>query len=113
MSPGDPETAARVATFRDSGEEWRRLFAEMFGTFLLVVAWAHSTYERNLLEPGDLDEALAAAGAAGDDLLQQLGPGQVEPEKWTYGSSAQRQQWLVTGFDSGRPADCNTFTGSI
>jgi len=78
----------------------------------LAGVWAHSTYERNLLEPGDLDEALAAAGAAGDDFLQQLGPGQVEPEKWTHGSSAQRQQWLATGFDSGRPADCNTFTST-
>ena len=79
----------------------------------LAGVWAHSIYERNLLEPSDLDEALAAAAAAGDDFLQQLGAGQVEPEKWSHGSSAQRQHWLATGFDSGRPADCNTFAGSI
>jgi hypothetical protein len=73
--------------------------------------WAHSTYQRDLLEPGDLDEALTAAAAVGDDFLQQSATGIIRPEQWTHGSSAQRQQWLTTGFDSGQPASCNTFEG--
>ncbi|MBV9594563.1 MAG: neutral zinc metallopeptidase [Actinobacteria bacterium] len=72
--------------------------------------WAHSTYTRGLLEPGDLDEALAAAATVGDDFLQKSATGTVNPEQWTHGTSAQRQQWLTTGYDSGRPSACDTFT---
>ena len=72
--------------------------------------WAYSTYRRGLLEPGDLDEALTAAAAVGDDFLQASATGSVQPEQWTHGSSAQRQQWLAVGYDSGKPASCNTFT---
>jgi uncharacterized protein len=72
--------------------------------------WAHSTYRRGLLEPGDLEEALTAAAAVGDDFLQHAAAGSIEPEQWTHGSSAQRQQWLNTGYESGEPASCNTFS---
>lgn len=72
--------------------------------------WAHSTYERSLLEPGDMEEALKAAAAVGDDFIQKASTGTVTPEKWTHGSSAQRQQWLTTGFDSGKPESCDTFS---
>ena len=71
--------------------------------------WAHSTYRRGLLEPGDVQEALKAAAAVGDDFLQKAGSGGVRPEEWTHGSSAQRQQWLTTGYLSGQPGDCDTF----
>ncbi|HEY4454520.1 MAG TPA: neutral zinc metallopeptidase [Pseudonocardiaceae bacterium] len=71
--------------------------------------WAYSTYRRGLLEPGDLDEALTAAAAVGDDFLQKSATGSVQPEAWTHGSSAQRQHWLAVGYDSGKPASCNTF----
>ena len=71
--------------------------------------WAYSTYRRGLLEPGDLDEALTAAAAVGDDFLQKSSTGSVQPEAWTHGSSAQRQHWLAVGYDSGKPASCNTF----
>ncbi|HJP77567.1 MAG TPA: neutral zinc metallopeptidase [Pseudonocardiaceae bacterium] len=71
--------------------------------------WAYSTYRRGLLEPGDLQEALTAAAAVGDDFLQKSATGSVQPEAWTHGSSAQRQQWLAVGYDSGKPASCNTF----
>jgi uncharacterized protein len=71
--------------------------------------WAHSTYRRGLLEPGDLDEALTAAAAVGDDFLQQSAGATVNPEQWTHGSSAQRQKWLDTGYQSGQPASCDTF----
>jgi hypothetical protein len=74
--------------------------------------WAHSAYTRDLLEPGDLDEALTAAAAVGDDFLQKQATGSVQPEQWTHGTSAQRQKWLTTGYDKGEPAACDTFSAS-
>lgn len=73
--------------------------------------WIHSTYQRGLIEPGDLDEALRAAAVVGDDFQQKAATGSITPELWTHGSSAQRQQWLTTGYDSGQPSSCNTFLG--
>ena len=72
--------------------------------------WAHSTYTRGLLEPGDLDEALTAAATVGDDFLQKAATGSVQPEQWTHGSSAQRQKWLKIGYDKGEPTACDTFS---
>jgi predicted metalloprotease len=72
--------------------------------------WAHSTYSRGLLEPGDLDEALKAAATVGDDFLQKAATGSVQPEQWTHGSSAQRQKWLKIGYDKGEPSACDTFS---
>ncbi|HEX5116869.1 MAG TPA: neutral zinc metallopeptidase [Pseudonocardiaceae bacterium] len=72
--------------------------------------WAHSTYERGLLEQGDIEEALNAAAAVGDDFQQRAATGTVQPERWTHGSSAQRQQWFTMGYESGNPATCDTFT---
>jgi hypothetical protein len=72
--------------------------------------WAHSTYTRGLLEPGDLDEALKAAATVGDDFLQKSATGSVQPEQWTHGSSAQRQKWLKIGYDKGEPSACDTFS---
>ena len=61
------------------------------------------------LDPGDAEEALRAAAAIGDDRLQKLGTGRVQPEKFTHGSSEQRMTWFKRGFDSGDPRVCNTF----
>jgi hypothetical protein len=61
------------------------------------------------LDPGDLEEALHAAAAIGDDRLQKLGTGRVMPEKFTHGSSEQRVTWFKRGFDSGDPQACDTF----
>jgi len=61
------------------------------------------------LDPGDLEEALRAAAAIGDDRLQKLGSGRVMPEKFTHGSSEQRMTWFKRGFDSGDPRTCDTF----
>lgn len=61
------------------------------------------------LDPGDLEEALGAAAAIGDDRLQKLGTGRVMPEKFTHGSSEQRMTWFKRGFDSGDPGACDTF----
>jgi predicted metalloprotease len=62
-----------------------------------------------LLESGDLQEALNAAAAVGDDAIQRQTTGQVNPESWTHGSSEQRYQWLNQGFTSGSPSSCDTF----
>jgi predicted metalloprotease len=74
--------------------------------------WAHHAQaERQILEPGDIEEALTAASAVGDDTLQQRSQGYVVPESFTHGTAAQRMQWFKTGFDTGDPEVCNTFGG--
>jgi len=75
----------------------------------LAGVWAHSTQQRNLLEQGDVQSALGAASAVGDDRLQKMSTGHVAPDSFTHGSSAQRTQWFQKGFDSGSIAACNTF----
>jgi hypothetical protein len=71
--------------------------------------WAHSTQERHLLEQGDIQSALGAAAAVGDDRLQKMSTGHVAPDSFTHGSSAQRMHWFQQGFDSGSIAACDTF----
>jgi uncharacterized protein len=75
--------------------------------------WAHSAYDQQLLESGDMDEALTAAAAVGDDRIQRSAGRAVDPETWTHGSSAQRSKWLRIGFRTGDPAACDTFGASI
>jgi predicted metalloprotease len=65
--------------------------------------WAHSAYQRGDLESGDVEEAVGAAEAVGDDRL-----GAQSREQWTHGSSALRAEWFQRGFDSGDPNDCDT-----
>ena len=64
---------------------------------------------KNVLEPGDLEAALTAASAIGDDRLQQQAQGRIVPESFTHGSSAQRVRWFKRGFESGDMNQCNTF----
>jgi uncharacterized protein len=72
--------------------------------------WAHHAQRsRQVLEDGDLEEALGAAAAVGDDLIQKRTQGTVVPESFTHGSAAQRQQWFDQGFQSGTIAACDTF----
>lgn len=71
--------------------------------------WASTVYAAGDLEAGDIDEAFTAAEAVGDDRLQQQAGGRVDPDSFTHGTSEQRRRWFEHGFDSGDPADCNTF----
>ena len=71
--------------------------------------WAHHAHkDRQLLEPGDLEEGMNAASKIGDDVLMARAGAAVRPEKFTHGSSAQRQQWLYVGLESGDPKKCDT-----
>ncbi|BCQ65028.1 neutral zinc metallopeptidase [Pseudomonas protegens] len=73
--------------------------------------WAYHAQKRlNWLEPGDVEEALNAANAIGDDRLQQQGQGRVVPDSFTHGTSAQRVRWFKTGFSQGQVSQCDTFS---
>ncbi len=77
----------------------------------LAGVWAHHADKaRNILEAGDVEEALNAASAIGDDTLQRQSRGTVVPESFTHGTSAQRQRWFRSGLQSGDPDSCDTFT---
>ena len=72
--------------------------------------WGHyADRERSMLEAGDIDEALNAAAAIGDDRLQEQSTGTVRPESFTHGSSKQRAEWFNRGFKTGSIDECNTF----
>lgn len=71
--------------------------------------WARSTNQRKLLDPGDVQEALGAASAVGDDHIQRTTTGTVRPETWTHGSAEARSRWFQNGFDSGALTACDTF----
>jgi predicted metalloprotease len=72
--------------------------------------WAHHT--KQSLEAGDIEEALQAATAIGDDKIQKQTQGTVVPDSFTHGSSAQRVRWFKTGFESGQVRSCNTFAAT-
>lgn len=71
--------------------------------------WGHRMQQEQILEPGDLREALNTASAIGDDRLQQQSMGRVVPDSFTHGTSEQRLRWFKRGFDTGDPGQCNTF----
>jgi predicted metalloprotease len=75
----------------------------------LAGLWANYARQKNLLDPDDIDEALGAASAVGDDRLQQEGQGYVVPDSFTHGSSQQRIRWFRHGFDSGDIRQGDTF----
>ncbi len=75
--------------------------------------WANRANQlRNLIESGDVEEALNAASRIGDDTLQRQSRGRVVPESFTHGTSAQRQRWFRRGLESGNPETCDTFSST-
>lgn len=71
--------------------------------------WGHTTDERKLLDPNEVNEGLKAAAAVGDDRLQRMSGRAVNPETFTHGSSQQRVSWFQKGFTTGDMKQCNTF----
>jgi uncharacterized protein len=90
---------------RDNGTSIRtELQADCFAGL-----WAHSISHLNVFEPGEINEAIDAAAAVGDDRIQSAITGRVNPESWTHGSSEQRVSWFNRGFETGSVSQCNTF----
>ncbi len=78
----------------------------------LAGVWGHSTEQRDILEAGDLDDALNAAAAIGDDRIQRQATGTVHPESFTHGSAEERARWFRRGFERGDVDACDTFAAA-
>ena len=73
--------------------------------------WAHDVAQRKLLDNADeINEALNAAAAVGDDRIQEQARARIDPDTFTHGTSAQRRSWFNTGFQSGNSSSCDTFS---
>jgi predicted metalloprotease len=99
---------------RLSEEEYNKLSVklELQADFLAGV-WAHHAQKmQNILEAGDIEEALNAASAVGDDKLQKAAQGYVVPDAFTHGTSEQRMRWFKKGFESGDIKDGDTFNAT-
>ena len=106
---GKSDEMARMRQ-RVSKEEYNRysVMMELQADFYAGV-WAHYVRGKGLLESGDIEEALSAANAIGDDRLQKESQGYVVPESFTHGTSAQRMYWFKKGFETGDVRQGDTF----
>lgn len=75
--------------------------------------WAHHTASQGYLDPGDIEDAMSAAAAVGDDAIQRRTQGYVVPESFTHGTAEQRARWFRTGYQTGEPNSCDTFRSGI
>ena len=99
----------------DTGAESHSVRTELMADCFAGV-WVNHAASDKFLEPPTADQigqALSAAAAVGDDRIQAKTQGQVNPEAWTHGSAEQRQHWFTVGYQSGKPADCDTFNKDI
>ncbi|MBV6752839.1 neutral zinc metallopeptidase [Pseudomonas chlororaphis] len=106
--------SARMQAARQQGQKMEGadglLVRQELQADCLAGVWANHAQQRlKWLEPGDIEEALNAANAIGDDRLQQQGQGRVVPDSFTHGTSAQRVRWFKTGFAQGQLNQCDTF----
>ena len=86
---------------------------ELQADFLAGVCAHHAQRTKGVLEPGDIEEAIRAAEAIGDDTLQRQAQGRVVPDSFTHGSSAQRMAWFMHGYRTGDPTAGNTFDDAV
>ncbi|HVY65664.1 MAG TPA: neutral zinc metallopeptidase [Gammaproteobacteria bacterium] len=103
------EVRAAQARAGDTGANGLQVAMELQADCFAGVWAYHANQSHHVLEPGDVEEGLAAAQAIGDDTLQRNAGRRVTPDSFTHGSSAQRKQWLEKGLATGDPAACNTF----
>ena len=106
-------TEAKVAQLeqREPGERMHLSIDTELQADCYAGVWAHSAQARGKVHEADIESALSAAAAVGDDHLQKMSGRAVSPEKWTHGDAAQRTAWFRRGLASGDMASCNTFGG--